>query len=110
MKIPNAARAVVDIEKIRDYCLSESHPRGKHKARVFESALGLTPKDTFELRDAILSALQTEDVIVGEQDDYGQRYIVDFHMKRQDMEAYVRSTWIIRTGEGVPRLTSCFVL
>ena len=53
MILPNAARAIVEIEKLRDYCLSESHPRGKHKARVFATALGLTVTDVFELRDAI---------------------------------------------------------
>jgi len=110
MRIPNAARAIVDIEKIHDYCLSESHPRGKHKARVFESALGLNSKDAFELRDAILAAVRSEESIIGEQDDYGQRYTVDFSMRHQGKEAVVRSTWIIRTGEDTPRLTSCFVL
>ncbi|MDO9302148.1 MAG: hypothetical protein Q7T89_12230 [Anaerolineales bacterium] len=110
MILPSAARAIVDIEKLRDYCLSESHPRGKHKARVFTTALGLTATDVFELRDAILSAVQTEEAVAGERDEYGQRYIVDFYMRRQGREVVVRSAWIIRRGEDVPRLTSCYVL
>ncbi len=110
MKLPNAARAVLDIEKLRDYCLSESHPRGKHKARVFESVLGLTANDVTELREGILSAIQTEEAVTGERDEYGQRYLVDFSMKRQDREAVIRSAWIVRQGENVPRLTSCYVL
>jgi hypothetical protein len=32
----------VDLTKVRDYCLSASHPRGRHKARVFQARLGLT--------------------------------------------------------------------
>lgn len=32
MHIPNAEQAVVDIRKLREYCLSMTHPRGKHKA------------------------------------------------------------------------------
>ena len=110
MRLPNAASAIVEIEKLRDYCLSESHPRGKHKARVFATALGLTANDVLELRDAILSAVQIEDTLAGERDEYGQRYIVDFSMKRQSREAVIRSAWIIRRGEDVPRLTSCYVL
>lgn len=110
MRLPNAARAIVDIEKLRDYCLSESHPRGKHKARVFESALGLTASDVNELRDAILFAIQTEEVIAGERDEYGQRYLVDFSMKRPGRQAVIRSAWIVRHGEDAPRLTSCYVL
>lgn len=110
MRLPNAARAVLEIEKLRDYCLSETHPRGKHKARVFATTLGLTAGNTLELRDAILAAIQTEEAIVSEQDDYGQRYIVDFSMQRRGAEALIRTAWIIRTGEDEPRLTSCYVL
>jgi hypothetical protein len=110
MILPNVARAIVDIEKLRDYCLSESHPRGKHKARVFATTLGLTATDVFELREAILSAVQVEEAIAGERDEYGQRYIVDFSMRRQGREAVVRSAWIVRRGEDAPRLTSCYVL
>ncbi len=29
MKLPNADRAVVEIEKLRDYCLNPVHPRGR---------------------------------------------------------------------------------
>lgn len=110
MKIPNADRAVVDIEKLRDYCLSESHPRGKHKARVFASALGLTMENAMELQESLLYAVMNEEAELGESDGYGQRYILDFSMKHRNNEAMIRSTWIIRRGEETPRLTSCYVL
>jgi hypothetical protein len=41
---------VVDIAKLRDYCLSEAHPRGRHKARSFRARLGLTGADADWLR------------------------------------------------------------
>ena len=41
MRLPNPSRAFVDASKLRDYCLNAQHPRGRHKARVFASALGL---------------------------------------------------------------------
>jgi hypothetical protein len=110
MRLPNADHAVVEIEKLRDYCLSTSHPRGRHKARVFATALGITARDAEELRDSILSAIVSEEAIPTEQDEYGQRYVVDFTVKRQDKEAVVRSSWIVRNGEDYPRLTSCYVL
>jgi hypothetical protein len=56
MKLPNADRAVVEIEKLRDYCLSSSHPRGRHKARVFFTTLGIAADNAQELKQAILSA------------------------------------------------------
>src|SRR6266545_7321086 len=108
MKLPNADRAVVEIEKLRDYCLSTSHPRGRHKARVFATALGITASDAEELRNAIFFVIATEEAMPAEHDEYGQRYVVDFTMKREDKEAVVRSSWIIRRGEDTPRLTSCY--
>ena len=45
MKLPNAENAVVDIAKLRDYCLDPNHPEGKHKARIFMEKLGITKKD-----------------------------------------------------------------
>jgi len=32
MLVPNAERAVVDIRKLRAYCLDPTHADGKHKA------------------------------------------------------------------------------
>jgi len=108
--MPNSERAVVDIEKLRDYCLSFEHPRGRHKAHVFASALGLTADDAVELRDALLNAARTLDATPTEQDGYGQRYVLDFPMSGPAGQATVRSGWIIRNGEDFPRLTSCYVL
>jgi hypothetical protein len=64
---------VVDILKLRDYCLSQIHPRGKHKARVFRAALGLTAADADLLRDALLNAVRdhSEDLRPTGSDEYG---------------------------------------
>ena len=110
MRLPNADGAVVEIEKLRDYCLSASHPRGRHKARVFATALGITAENAEELRDAILSAVISEDATSTEGDEYGQRFVLDFTLSRQGRQADIRTTWMIRTAEDYPRLTSCYVL
>jgi hypothetical protein len=109
VKVPNADRAVVDIRKLTDYCLSHEHPRGKHKARVFLSSLGITTTHAGEFRDALLQAVRSGDCVIGPVDEYGARYIVDFSYARGDRKAMVRSTWIIKAGEDTPRLTSFFV-
>ena len=110
MKLPGCDRAIVDIAKVRDYCLNPTHPRGRHKARVFASALGMMAMDAEFLREALLRAAREEDAIPGEADEYGERYAVDFNLIRGDRQAVIRSAWIIRVREQVPRLTSCFVL
>ena len=110
MKLPGGANAIVEISKLRDYCLDPHHPRGRHKARVFLSALDLGQSDAALLRTALLEAAREEDAVPGEADDYGDRYTVDFRIAHGDREARVRSAWIILPGESAPRLTSCFVL
>ncbi|NJP10276.1 MAG: hypothetical protein HC866_13030 [Leptolyngbyaceae cyanobacterium RU_5_1] len=105
--LPNAEFAVVDITKLRDYCLNPRHGKGKHKARLFAAILGLTADDAEELREALLMATLTWETIPVEQDEYGQRYTLDFQMMKQGNQATVRSCWIIRPNENVPRLTSC---
>ena len=110
VRLPNADRALVDIAKLRSYCLNSHHPEGRHKARVFMAALDLGSADAEELRDALLAAARTREAVAGEADEYGRRFWVDFTMHRGDREANVRSSWIIRRGEDCPRLTSCYVL
>jgi hypothetical protein len=110
MKLPGGERAVVEIVKLRDYCLNPAHPRGRHKARVFASALGLTAVDAEFLREVLLRAARELDATPGEDDEYGARYSVDFKIARGERQAMIRSSWIIRRHDPVPRLTSCFVL
>lgn len=95
--------------KLQEYCLSPTHPRGRHKARVFAAVLGLTTDDAELLRDALLQAARTEDATPTEQDAFGQRYVIDVQMQGPQGTAIVRSAWIVRTGEQIPRLTSCYV-
>ena len=99
----------MDEEKLTEYCLNPLHPRGRHKAKVFETVLGIRREDAALLRRLLLDAARTEEAIAANRDEYGQRYAVDFTMKTESGEAIVRSNWIIWSGEGVPRLTSCFV-
>ena len=111
MKLPHGASAVVDIEKLRDYCLSPQHPEGRHKARVFLSALGMTPADAGKLREILLSAAaMNNEVSMTGADKYGCRYSFDVVVTWGSREAVVRSAWIIKTGEEFPRLVSCYVL
>jgi hypothetical protein len=109
MKLPNAESAIIAIEKLRNYCLDPEHPRGKHKARVFSSVLGITQKDAEILQEAIARAVRESDCEPGQSDQYGQRFTVDFSMKARRRAAEIRTNWIILTGEDYPRLTSCYV-
>jgi len=110
MKLPGGVNAIVDIAKLRDYCLDPQHPRGRHKARVFAATLGLAQTDAEFRREALLRAAREVDALVGESDEYGDRFTVDFEPNRGNRRAVVRSAWIVLRDETAPRLTSCFVL
>jgi hypothetical protein len=109
MKLPNANLAIVDPEKIRDYCLNPEHPRGKHKARVFQSALGVTKADAEKLITKIREQIQEAECEKGEGDEYGQRYTVEIEIDTNAMKAVVLTSWIIKRDEIQPRLTTCYV-
>jgi hypothetical protein len=109
VKLPHADRAIIDMRKLVDYCLSAEHPRGRHKARVFESKLGFRAENAFELREALLIAVLEGEASLGERDAYGQRYFVDLDVGGPKGNARVRTAWIVRIGEDIPRLTSCYV-
>ncbi len=106
----NARNALVEMRKLRDYCLSPEHPRGKHKARVFASALGFTTEDAEELHATLLRVAVTGEATLTEEDEYGERYMLDFEMNTEAGLATVRSRWIVLHREDFPRLTSCWVL
>jgi hypothetical protein len=103
---------VVEVAKLRDYCLSNTHPRGRHKARVFHSRLGLTADDAETLRRALLNAAQEHQAELRETDvdEFGRRYVLDFEMTSAVGTATVRSAWVVLAGQDVLRLTSCYVL
>lgn len=110
MRLPGSERAEVDHRKLADYCLSPTHPVGKHKALVFASALGLTSSEAGTLREWLLHAAATGDAVEGRTDEFGRRFTLDFAAVSHVGRATIRSVWIIRTDEFHPRLTTCWVL
>lgn len=110
MKLPGGERAYINLEKLHGYCLNPSHPRGRHKARVFLASLGLSQADAPALREYLARAARTCSAEPAESDEYGDRYILDFECAHGRRHALVRSGWIVLRSEDFPRLTTCFVL
>jgi hypothetical protein len=108
--LPDSQHAVIELAKLRDYCLSPEHPRGRHKARVFRAALGLSIDDAEWLQQKLLDGIQKHAAENVETDSFGSRWRVDLPLTRQGKSAVVRTGWIIKTGEKFPRLITCWVL
>jgi hypothetical protein len=110
MKVPNADHAVADVRKLRDYSLKPAHRTGKHKAHVFSAVLGITADDAEALCDILLQVVGEYEAELGLEDEYGQRYYVDFPFEWEGKQAVIRSAWIVEPDVPYPRLTSCYVL
>jgi hypothetical protein len=109
-RLPRGDEAILDIRKIVDYCLNPSHPRGRHKARVFREALGLQREDAAWLRDALLEAARSSEASLIAVDPWGTHWRLDAIIRRQGRSAMVRMVWIVRSAESVPRFVTCWVL
>lgn len=86
MRLPNGDRAELGT-KLEDYTLNMLHREGRHKARVFESVLGITAGSADGLRRALRFPLSTA-----------------------KGTGAVLSVWIVRHGEDFPRLTTCYIV
>jgi sulfur relay (sulfurtransferase) DsrF/TusC family protein len=96
--------------KLTDYILSQSHRIGANKARVFKAALGIEKAEVAVLRDALFEAARTQRPNFVRKDDYGQHFAIVFELSYGKKSAYVRSLWMIKTGDDTAYLVSAFVV
>lgn len=109
-KLPNGDRAVVPLEKFTEYALNPQHPSGRHKARVFQAARGLTLADAAFLQETVRQIASANEATSQNPRSYGERYVIDFALTTNVGRAMVRSTWMLHYGDHLPRLTSCYVI
>lgn len=109
MKLPGGEDVVIDARKVSDYILNSSHPRGRHKARVFLAALELVKTDAKIFISALRDAAATGEAVPGIADVHGQRYVIDFLMSHKGRSACIRSSWILGGPDPRPRFVTAFV-
>ena len=106
--LPNADQALVDEAKICDYLLSDTHPVGRFKARVFRS-LGYTVESWRRLRDDLLHHGQTGTVQRIEMGAYGMKIIISATLKGPNGSSRpFRTAWLIHDQSRQPRLVTAF--
>jgi hypothetical protein len=108
--LPHAEVATCAVRKLTHYCLDPTHPRGRHKARVFREALGITLADAEWLRETLLNEAAAAEATEVATDAFGRRWRVDVLIVRRGRVAMVRTLWIVRSGETIPRFVTCWVL
>lgn len=109
MRLPNGTRAELGT-KLVDYVLNPLHRDGRHKARVFDSAVGIARGNAGVLARALLDAAANSEHAEARGDNgYGDVYVLRFEITTTAGTATVVSVWIIRRGEDFPRLTTCYI-
>ncbi len=95
--------------KLDTYALDFNHSSGKHKARLFESKLGITKQNREVLISAIQNVAATSDQAEFTiADKYGDRYVIVFDLETDFGKSLILSAWIIHHGETYPKLTSVY--
>ncbi len=110
MKLPNPENTLIDNNKLSGYSLNFNHYDGQHKARVFKAALNLTIENIEELKTALLLAVKNHKAIPDQANSYGQKYVIDFPLNRENKTAIIHSVWIVRYTENFARLVTCYIL
>ncbi len=106
--LANAGRALIDERKLRDYVLNPDHPVGGHKARVILAATGLGRGDHRAVADQVRSGISVNDAERVEPVPYGERFRVTVALAGPGGRLRVRTGWIYRSGEDVPRLATLY--
>jgi hypothetical protein len=109
VKLPNGDRAIVSLSRLTDYLLNSQHATGKHKARVFASALGPDSSGAEVFRQWLLSLAADGDAEAGLTDAYGQRFVISGKMLYKGQEALLRTAWIVRQGCADPEFLTALV-
>jgi hypothetical protein len=109
LRLPRAREARIPTEKLVRYALDPSHERGRHKARVFASVLGIVAADWRYLHDQILAALPDAAVRATRITPFGVAYeVVVMIDGLNGASAPVVTTWMVE-GDSPPRLISTWV-
>jgi filamentous hemagglutinin len=72
--LPNCEHALIEDSKLVEYALNPHNERGRHKARLFESALGFNLANWEQLRLAILDALPHYEAVFTNETPFGKKY------------------------------------
>lgn len=82
MQLPNRANAYISPKKLREYLLSDTHPVGRFKSKVF-TAVGFTEHNVNSLREGLLAIAYTNEVREESQGTYGRKYVLDGVLKER---------------------------
>lgn len=105
MKLPQAEAVRIDAQKVRDYLLSQTHPVGRFKARVF-AAIGFDENTADAFLAEVRRIAAAGDVVAVEDFEYGRKYTVPGELTGSAGRLQVLTVWIQEPGRADVRLVT----
>jgi hypothetical protein len=108
MKLPNREQAYVPRRKLTEYLLSQTHPVGKAKARLFR-CMGFDEGQVERLEQALLAIAHRQVVEEEEATRYGVKYSLEgFLLASGGPASRVRTVWLITPDDPRPRFITAY--
>jgi hypothetical protein len=107
---PFGKRAIVLDAKLTDFILSNDHKIGSLKARFFKSALDIGHNQAYILKANLLRAAANETPSFLRAEPHGSHYALVSRLSFGEKSAFVRSLWLVKSGDEAPSLVSAFVV
>ena len=108
MRVPNADKAIIAEDKLRNYLLNVNNRRGASKAKLL-LAMGFDPDAWQQLKADLRSQHLTANARDEEDNGYGRSYVVIAPVRGPAGRTVTfRSVWQIDTGTDLPRLITMY--
>ena len=108
--LPRADRAVIPRQKLEGYILNPQHEVGRHKARVFASALGIEQRNWEYLRDQLGEGIVEASPASSRETPWGDLYEAVVDVTGLNAETHpVMTVWLVASQDDPPRLVTAYV-
>lgn len=108
MKLPSRENAYIPPLKLKGYLLSETHPIGKEKAKLFRSA-GFNEGTAALLKEGLLAIARSGRVTDVIESPHGVKYIIEGEIKTPTGDSIkLKTIWIVDIGQERPRFVTAY--
>lgn len=108
MKLPNRHKVIIQKSKLTDYLLSENHPLGKFKAKLF-AGIGFNRSNTKLLEKTLRNIVISSEIADEIFSEYGTKYVIYGKIKSPNgKQVKLCTIWIIEKEQVRPRFITAY--